>query len=406
MMRGPWGLARRFGVGPLGGVVEGFAAELEGQGYSWRSSEAQLGLMRHLSVWLGARGLTAADVDGDVIGVFVVDRRAGYVGLRSERALWPLLAYLRGLGVVPAAARVLASTPTEAVVERFARHLSAERGLAVLTVRSYVSQVRPFLAVFGPDEAGRVTATGPQVTAFVTGRGVGQRPRSAAVGANAVRALLRWMWREGIVTAALADAVGTFAGQTATAVPKALTADEVARLRAGLSAEKDSRLRDEPMLALMLRLGLRAGEVAALRLDDIVWRTGLIVVAGKRGRRDQVPLPVDVGELLVTYLRDGRPDSVHRQVFLGVDAPHRVLRATAVSCVAARALARAGITGRGAAHRLRHTAACGVLAGGGGLVEAGQLLRHSSPQATAVYARADVTALAVLARPWPGRVVR
>ncbi|MDP9074163.1 MAG: hypothetical protein M3N98_08315, partial [Actinomycetota bacterium] len=103
------------------------------------------------------------------------------------------------------------------------------------------------------------------------------------------------------------------------------------------------------------------------------------------GRHDQVPLPVDVGELLVAYLRGGRPASVHRQVFLGVDASHQILGAAAVSCVAARALERAGVAGPGAAHRLRHTAASGVLAGGGGLIEAGQLLRHSSPQATAVY---------------------
>jgi integrase len=226
------------------------------------------------------------------------------------------------------------------------------------------------------------------------------------VGANAVRALLRWMWREGIVEAALADAVGSFAAPTETAVPRALTADEVVRLRTGLSADGDARLRDEPILALMLRLGLRAGEVAALRLDDIGWRTGIMVVVGKRGRRDQVPLPVDVGELVVAYLRDGRPGSAHRQVFLGLDAPHQILGAAAVSSVVARALHRAGIDGPGAAHRLRHTAACGVLAGGGGLVEAGQLLRHSSPQATAVYAKADITALAVLARPWPDGAVR
>ena len=131
-----------------------------------------------------------------------------------------------------------------------------------------------------------------------------------------------------------------------------------------------------------------------------------MVVVGKRGRRDQVPLPVDVGELVVTYLCEGRPGSVHRQVFLGLDAPHQILGAAAVSSVVARALDRAGIAGPGAAHRLRHTAACGVLARGGGLVEAGQLLRHSSPQATAVYAKADVTALALLARPWPDGAVR
>ncbi len=405
-MRGPWGLARRFGVGPLGKFVEGFAAELAGRGYSPRSSEAQLGLTRHLSRWLQERGSTAADLDGKVIDAFVIDRRALYVGLRSERALRPLLGYLRQLGVAPPELAVEVSTPTEAVVERFARHLSAERGLAAHTVRSYVSQVRPFLAVHPPDEAARVTVTARQVAAFMTARAVGQRPRSAAVGANAVRALLRWMWREGIVEVALADAVGSFAGSTGSAVPKALTAEDVVRFPTGLSAGGDARMRDASMLALMLRLGLRAGEVASLELDDICWRTGVIVVAGKRGRRDSVPLPVDVGELLVAYLRDGRPGSAHRRVFLGVDAPHQILGAAAVSSVAGRALDRAGISGPGAAHRLRHTAACGVLAGGGGLGEAGQLLRHSSPQATAVYARSDITALAVLARPWPVGVVR
>jgi integrase len=156
------------------------------------------------------------------------------------------------------------------------------------------------------------------------------------------------------------------------------------------------------MLALMWRLGLRAGEVASLRLDDIDWRIGVIAVHGKRGRHDHLPLPVDVGKPLAVYLRRGRPAGrTHREVFLALDAPHRPLKASGVSSVAARALARAGIPGPGAAHRLRHTAACAVLATGGGLVEAGQLLRHSSPQATAVYAKSDLAALAVLARAWP-----
>jgi len=362
--------------------------------------------MRHLSRWLEARGLRAGDLDGDVVDAFVVDRRALHVGLRSERALRPLLGYLRGLGVAPVLPVSTPSTPTDVLLERFARHLSGERGLAALTVRSYVSQVRPFLAVYGPDEAGRVAVTARQVSTFVTGRAVGQRPRSAAVGANALRALLRWMWQEEMVATALADAVGSFAAPTPTAMPRALTAEEVIRLLAGRASDVAAWVRDEPMLALMWRLGLRAGEVASLQLDDISWRNGVIVVVGKRNRHDQVPLPVDVGELLVAYLQGSRPDSAHRQVFLGLDAPHQILGAAAVTCVAARALARAGIAGPGAAHRLRHTAACGVLAGGGGLVEAGQLLRHSSPAATAVYAKSDVTALAVLARPWPTEVAR
>jgi integrase len=161
------------------------------------------------------------------------------------------------------------------------------------------------------------------------------------------------------------------------------------------------------MLALMWRLGLRAGEVGALRLDDLDWRAGVVLVRGKRRRLDHVPLPVDTGELLARYLSRGRPrGAARREVFLALDAPHGPLGAAAVSSVAARALADAGVVGRGGAHRLRHTAACGVLAAGGGLVEVGQLLRHSSPETSAIYARSDDAALAALARPWPIGVTR
>jgi integrase/recombinase XerD len=127
-----------------------------------------------------------------------------------------------------------------------------------------------------------------------------------------------------------------------------------------------------------------------------------VTVRGKGNRTDQVPLPADVGGPLARYLRDGRPAGTgHRQVFLALDAPHGPLAGPAVTSVAGRALRDAGISGEGAAHLLRHTAACGVLAAGGGLAEAGQLLRHAGPQVTAVYARSDITALRSIARPWP-----
>jgi len=183
--------------------------------------------------------------------------------------------------------------------------------------------------------------------------------------------------------------------------PKALSATELESLVAGLPAGS-ARVRDEVMLVLMWRLGLRAGEVARLRLEDVNWRQGVVLVRGKRARLDHLPLPVDVGKLLAGYLSRGRPRGpAHREVFLALDAPHGPLSSTAVSSVAARALAAAAIAGGGGAHRLRHTAACGVLAAGGGLAEVGQLLRHSSPETSALYARSDHRALAVLARPWP-----
>jgi integrase/recombinase XerD len=180
-----------------------------------------------------------------------------------------------------------------------------------------------------------------------------------------------------------------------------LSASELAGVVAGLPAGS-ARVRDEAMLALMWRLGLRAGEVACLRLEDINWRAGIVLVRGKRARLDHLPMPVDVGKLLTGYLSRGRPRGpAYREVFLALDAPHRPLSSAAVSSVAARALAAAGVAGGGGAHRLRHTAACGVLAAGGGLIEVGQLLRHASPQTSAIYARSDHRALALLARPWP-----
>ncbi len=391
--------------GPLEEFADGFLAELAGLGYSSRGSEAQLRLLKHVSGWLSTQGLTGGGLTVEAAGRFVAARRGSHRSLRSSRALVPLLSYLRSRGAIPPAAMVVAVEPADVLLERFASYLALERGLAVATVRSYVSQVRPFVAAH--IGAGWAVLTSRQVTGFVTERAVAQRPRSVMVGANALRALLRWMWREGLVSSpSLADGVGKIAAPAGSVTARALSRGEIADMVSGLPVGV-VRLRNEAMLALMWRLGLRAGEVACLQLGDVGWRVGVLLVRGKRRRLDQLPLPVDVGQLLAGYLSRGRPRAgAHREVFLALDAPHGPLSAAAVSCVASRAMADAAIAGRGGAHRLRHTAACGVLAAGGGLVEVGQLLRHQSPAASAIYARSDATALAGLARPWPSGVTR
>ena len=381
---------------------EGFLAELAGLGYASRSREAQCYLVRHLSRWLAMRGLTVSELSEGVVGQYVAARRQERSFLRSERALRPLLGYLRGLGIVPAAEAAMPETAGEVLLARFAAYLAGERGLAAATVSSYLFQVRPFVAAHA-DAARWSSLSARQVARFAAQSAAGLRPRSAQVRANALRALLGFMWQEGLVVCELAGAVGSFAAPAGTAPPRGLGPGQAGDLLAAVRASGPAGVRNEPMVALMLRLALRAGEVAALLLEDIDWRSGVLSVRGKGNRLDQVPLPADVGQPLASYLRHGRPaGTAHRQVFLALDAPHGPLRAPAVASVAARALARAGITGPGAAHRLRHTAACGVLAAGGGLAEAGQLLRHTSPQATAVYAKADITALRSIARPWPG----
>lgn len=203
--------------------------------------------------------------------------------------------------------------------------------------------------------------------------------------------------------ASLPDAVGRIAAPSATTLgPAAFDEDEVARLFAALSEDPLARRRDEAMLVLLVRLGLRAGEVASLRLDDLDWRAGVVRVRGKRGRLDELPLPSDVGAKLGAYLKRARPPRTsHREVFLALDAPHGPITRAAVTSVVICARDRAGIEGRGAAHRLRHTAASAVLASGGGLAEVAQLLRHEHPGTSARYAHSSREALTVLARPWP-----
>ncbi len=156
---------------------------------------------------------------------------------------------------------------------------------------------------------------------------------------------------------------------------------------------------------MLVRLGLRAGEVAKLQLDDIAWRAGEIVVGhGKANCTERLPLPTNVGEAVVAYLRHGRPASAHgRTVFVRIKPPHHALTRGAVTQIVAHAAERCGFD-RIYAHRLRHTAATLMLRGGASLPEIGQVLRHRNAVTTAIYAKVDRDAPRSIARPWPGDV--
>jgi integrase len=159
--------------------------------------------------------------------------------------------------------------------------------------------------------------------------------------------------------------------------------------------------RDYAILLVLLRLGLRAGEVARLTLEDIDWRSGEVVVHGKGRRVDRLPLPGDVGEALVAYLRRGRPCTARRELFLRTIAPIGPLGRGGISSVVRRACRRAGVAEIGA-HRLRHTVACQMIASGVALSNIALVLRQRAASSTSLYARVDVEALRTLAPPWPG----
>lgn len=219
--------------------------------------------------------------------------------------------------------------------------------------------------------------------------------------ATALRSFLMFAHAGGLTAVGLASAVPATASWKLAGLPRALTGEQVAALLGSCDGTSVVGRRDSAVLAVLSRLGLRAGEVAGLRLDDIDWRLGEITVRGKGGRCDRLPLPADVGQAIVSYLAGGRPGAGCREVFLCVRAPWRPMSRGAVTNVVARAARKAGL-GTVHAHRLRHSAATAMLGAGAPLEEIGQLLRHRATLTTAIYAKVDIGALRTVARAWPG----
>jgi integrase/recombinase XerD len=388
--------------GPLAPYAGGFRLELERLGYTPLTAATHVRLMAHLSRWLEREGAEVSGLTPAVIDAYFTERRAaGYAGQVTGRALLPLAGYLQRLGVVPPPAQTVAASAGERLLARYREYLLVERGLTETTADLNVRMVRPFLAGWATAEGGLDlghVAAG-EVAAFVVAQSR-QRPKSVKRMVTALRSLLGFLHVEGLIGQPLA--VPSPAGWTQAGLPRALDGDQVAALLASCDPRTRTGRRDLASLALLTRLGLRAGEVVALRLDDIDWRRGEITVRGKGNRQDRLPLPADVGQRIVAYLQDGRPGTAQgRTVFVRAQAPYRPLASNAVTTVVACAGRRAGLGVIGA-HRLRHSAATAMLRSGGSLTEIGQTLRHARPLTTAIYAKVDIEALRQLARPWPG----
>jgi len=216
----------------------------------------------------------------------------------------------------------------------------------------------------------------------------------------ALRAFLRFCFLEGLVAGDLSAAGLTVTGRRRPGLPKGISQADAAALLESCDRRRSDGRRDYAVLIILLRLGLRAGEVAALTLADLDWRAAEMVVHGKGRREDRLPLPGDVGTAIVAYLQQGRPETGRREVFLRARAPIGALGRGGVSSIVRRACARAGVAPVGA-HRLRHTLACEMVRAGVALPEISQVLRHRSATSTAIYARVDLDQLRVLAQPWP-----
>lgn len=291
----------------------------------------------------------------------------------------------------------------EVLLADFTLYLLHERALASTTVENYLNQVRPFLTWYAASRTTSLTMLKiGDVSDFLTWRAQACSAGSIMVAATGLRTLLRWMFLTGLVDQQLAPAIGPVRYSAHAGIPKSLAAAEIATLIA-----TDMSARDRAVVLVLTRLGLRSREVAELRLDDIDWRVGRLTITGKGNDRQLMPLPADVGKAVADYLRHERRHGVaEREVFLSTRSPFPPLDRMGVSSIVTRLARRAGLDGRVGAHRLRHSAATAVLAGGGTLAEAGQLLRHRSLIATSIYAKVAPEILVDLVRPWPALTVR
>lgn len=389
--------------GPLAPHARGFAGELDRLGYKTEPARKQLQLAAHLSEWLAGKGLGTGDLSGEAVSAFLAARRkAGHREHITAKALAPLLDYLRSLGVAPEPKPAAAQTVAERLLADYRGWLLTERGLRPKVVRGYVDSVAPFVTAHaGAGEARLQDLAAADVTAFMTAQARRLAPKTVQRAASALRSLLRYWHVQGLISGPLDRAVLRTANRRP-GLPQPLAPGHAAALLASCDTGTPAGRRDLAMLTLLARLGLRAGEVAGLMLEDIDWRNGEITIAGKGGRRDRLPLPPDAGEAIAAWLQDGRPaDALDRCVFIRVHAPRCGLTAGGVTQAVAAASQRAGL-GTIYAHRLRHTAATAILAAGGSLAEVGQVLRHARPLTTAAYVKVNVEALRTLARPWPG----
>jgi site-specific recombinase XerD len=397
---------RRLRAGPLGEHIDGFAALLLEQGYARQSAKTKIRLVGELSRWLQRMALGVGDLDEQrVLRFLQYKRRHGRVHRGYAATLQVLLEHLRHAKAIPDIAAEDDKPVLRPVERAFAQYLSQERGLSQATLRSYLPFIRCFLSDhFGTDPIRCMTLDVPAITGFLRRHLNTLSLGSRKLMVTALRSFFRFLRLRGDIGTDLAAAVPTVARWRLSTVPRSLKPEQVKSLLESCNQATATGQRDYALLLLLARLGLRAGEVVAMRLEDIDWEAGELSVRGKDSQRERLPVPQDVGEELAKYLRYVRPRCSTRRVFIRMMAPHQGFASSVAVCtIVRRAIDRAGLhPPYKGAHLLRHSLATQMLRKGASLAEIGEILRHRAPNTTEVYAKVDLAALHALAQPWPG----
>lgn len=394
---------------PLGPLVPTVLDECRrwfaAKGYSPGSAAAAVNVAQRLSAWMEEAGAGIDEIDEDLLGRFVAAERSRERPCSSVKPwIGALRRFMTDSGYLQAAGvDEDRFTPTQVAAAQWCEWMRVQRGLTEKSIVRYryyaVGLLDQVTAADGVVSWDRLNAT--VINAYVADRGRGYGVAAKAHVVGSVRCLLRWALSTGLLDRDLSAGILKPSG-TKRSLPRGVTAAQVAALLAVCDPATAIGARDRALVLMLVRLGLRAGEAASLMLDDIDWAGGQVRVTGK-GREHVLPLPVDVGQALEAWLRL-RPEALDRAVFVRLRAPRQMMTTSGTSGVIARLSSLAGIDPIHA-HRLRHTAAMDVLAAGGTLSEAKELLGHVYTVTTMTYAKVDLASLRELVIPF-GQVPR
>jgi site-specific recombinase XerD len=394
----------RYRIGPLDAYLDSFAESLRKEGYRYSTGQYYVHEIGHLSGWLDRKGIGIKQIKEETIQRYLRIRRKS-VRPRLSRAIHLFVQHLQQLGVITSPAKKDLLDACDALIDRFKSHLTVDRGLCPETIRSHIRFAYRFVRHHFGNEAidfSKLSAQKIQEYVLRESRRVSQG--GAKVHVCALRVFLRFLRSRGDISVDLASSVPSVPTWRLSSLPTTFSMKQVEDIVNSCERRSPQGLRDRAILLLLSRLGLRAIEVQRMTLEDIDWESGCISVHGKDAKPHRLPLPYDVGQALVRYLRDGRPACSSRRVFVRAVAPHTGLaNSSTVSTVARKAILQAGLQSpRLGSHVLRHACATEMLRNGASIQEIGQVLRHRKAETTAIYAKVDYSQLKLMAQPWPG----
>ncbi len=397
---------RRYRCGPIGPHLDGFARLLSEQGYSKQFGMQKIRVVSLLSRWLARSRLGIRQFDEQRIAEFLrTQRRALRRQRHVEHTLNQLLQYFRRSKIIPEPPPPRVKKPSDLLLLDYQRFLTEERGLSQVTLNNYLPVARRLVAkVSSGKRLGVGELTARDIHRFVLRDSAQFSPKRVQLITSALRSFLGFLHLRGQITLPLGASVPPVAAWRLSEVPRFLETEQVRQLVQSCDRHSPCGRRDFAALLLLARLGLRAGELVHLSLDDIDWSSGTILIRGKSSPEDCLPLSPEVGRALASYLKNGRPLCSSGRVFMRMKAPHVGFSSSVAICdIVRRALIRTGLEPEHkGAHLLRHSLATQMLRGGASLTQIGQILRHRLPQTTEIYVKVDLTALRAVAQPWPG----